>query len=84
MNKGVNLLANRCKSKVCHAKEAGRNCSDPKLLIVKGLQEKAPSPENHAVQNTSERVSHHLPYAAKDYGASEHQGTVCSQRSQSF
>jgi hypothetical protein len=23
------------------------------------------------VQNTSERVSHHLPYAAKDYEASE-------------
>jgi hypothetical protein len=27
--------------------------------------------ENHAVQNTSERVSHHLPYAAKSYEASE-------------
>jgi hypothetical protein len=27
--------------------------------------------ENHAVQNTSERVSHHLLYAAKDHKASE-------------
>src|SRR5215469_15609506 len=43
----------------------------PKIAYSQKATRKSPVSENHAVQNTSERVSHHRPYAAKDYEASE-------------
>jgi len=43
----------------------------PKIAYSQRATRKSTASENHAVQNTSERISHHLPYAAKDDEASE-------------
>jgi hypothetical protein len=43
----------------------------PETAYSQKATRKSPVSENHAVQNTSERISHHLSYAAKDYEASE-------------
>jgi hypothetical protein len=40
-------------------------------LLVPGAPRSKKQFENHAVQNTSGRVSHHLSYVAKDYETSE-------------
>ena len=43
----------------------------PEIAYSQKATRKSTASENHAVQNTMEIASHHLPYAAKDYEASE-------------